>query len=240
MTGLPPPNTLSSDDFSQGGQQSPARPFTCPICASTFTRKTILNDHLKAHNNIRAWTCITCPSSFVRRSDLKQHERSVHGGADPITCEDWDEGSRQTGGAYRRKGCQRQFSRHSSLRRHRSSAAHVLYCNAWWLEDGRKLNGCGAELATIDQLLVHRSDHELASISTGLEEKALIEKPLGDKKSNRFRENDRLLHRQVVESSGYDPNPSLYDRSPEGDDLLPQDWPLPPRPYPMDDPLVHK
>lgn len=56
--------------------------YTCPICGKGFTRKYRFNDHVNAHNNIKAHTCPKCSRSFTQLTNLNTHIRSG-------TCDKW-------------------------------------------------------------------------------------------------------------------------------------------------------
>jgi uncharacterized Zn-finger protein len=67
----------------------------------TFTRRSILNDHLRSHDNERPHACPQCSKSFTRESDLKRH-RATHAKGKSHACE----------------GCGRSFTRKYALSDH--------------------------------------------------------------------------------------------------------------------------
>ena len=62
------------------------RKHTCPECSKTFTRATILKDHLRAHEGTRPYDCGTCGRAFTRRWDLKSHAQ-IHEKSAPYNCD---------------------------------------------------------------------------------------------------------------------------------------------------------
>ena len=62
------------------------REHVCSECSKTFTRATILTDHLRAHEGTRPHECITCGRAFTRRWDLKSHAK-IHEQSASYNCD---------------------------------------------------------------------------------------------------------------------------------------------------------
>lgn len=222
MNSLPLIGAAPEDKSTAPSDEPLAPAYTCTICSKNFTRKSILNDHLNAHNGIKPYVCSHCRASFVRKSDLKQHEQATHENRSVFRCEDWDKTSEETGDTCRYKGCQQGFSRRASLFRHRVSKRHTLLCTDWIFKnlddnESQKLEGCGVEFDTREQLLKHRLDkiqsktdshrrEKQGELLTGLQDTAIVEKPLGDNESSkRFEERDKTLYSEIITLSKHDP-----------------------------------
>ncbi|KAJ4353923.1 uncharacterized protein N0V89_005654 [Didymosphaeria variabile] len=48
---------------------------TCPLCGKSFTRKLILEDHVRSHKGIRLNECEECGKAFTRKNDLRRHQK---------------------------------------------------------------------------------------------------------------------------------------------------------------------
>ena len=48
---------------------------TCTLCGKSFTRKLILEDHVKSHKGIRSHECEECGKAFTRKNDLRRHQK---------------------------------------------------------------------------------------------------------------------------------------------------------------------
>ncbi|KAF1974533.1 C2H2 domain-containing protein, partial [Bimuria novae-zelandiae CBS 107.79] len=48
---------------------------TCHLCGKSFTRKLILDDHVKSHKGIRSEECEECGKAFTRKNDLRRHQK---------------------------------------------------------------------------------------------------------------------------------------------------------------------
>jgi len=56
------------------------RPFLCPLCPRTFSRRTNLTTHIRTHDNSRPrrFSCPYCKHRTDRRNDLESHIISRH------------------------------------------------------------------------------------------------------------------------------------------------------------------
>ncbi|KAM3934929.1 uncharacterized protein RB166_002336 [Leptodactylus fuscus] len=61
------------------------RPFSCPECAKSFTKKYILVEHQKIHTGERPFSCAQCGKCFIQKSDLSRHQK-FHTGERPFSC----------------------------------------------------------------------------------------------------------------------------------------------------------
>ena len=52
--------------------------FQCSTCLKTLTRRFNLDNHQRAHQNIRPFSCPICTKSFTRKNDWKEHQRQTH------------------------------------------------------------------------------------------------------------------------------------------------------------------
>ena len=59
---------------------------TCSICDKKFTRRLILNDHVKAHQGEKPYECEICGLAFTRKNDKNRHERDLHGDVKKFVC----------------------------------------------------------------------------------------------------------------------------------------------------------
>ena len=78
------------------------RKHICFECSKTFTRATILKDHLRAHEGTRPYNCDTCGRAFTRRWDLKSHAQLHEQSAPHYDCD----------------GCGARFHRKRDVLRH--------------------------------------------------------------------------------------------------------------------------
>ena len=62
------------------------KPYNCTRCDKSFTQKSHLNRHLKAHDKQaaeRAFSCATCGETFHNRAPYITHVRNAHSAAQP-------------------------------------------------------------------------------------------------------------------------------------------------------------
>ena len=78
------------------------RKHICSECSKTFTRATILKDHLRAHEGTRPYNCGICGRAFTRRWDLKSHAQLHEQSAPHYDCD----------------GCGARFHRKRDVLRH--------------------------------------------------------------------------------------------------------------------------
>lgn len=89
----------------------------CTICLKKFTRRSILNAHLRSHANERPYTCLSCGKAFARLHDRNRH-RELHNDTKNFVCGQYP---RFEGG--QPWGCGREFTRTDSLGLHLKSQA---------------------------------------------------------------------------------------------------------------------
>lgn len=61
-------------------------PYTCELCARTFTFQQSYHKHLLYHSDEKPHVCSTCGRAFKELSTLHNHER-IHSGEKPFKCE---------------------------------------------------------------------------------------------------------------------------------------------------------
>jgi len=54
------------------------RPFSCELCARSFTQESNLRRHLRVHSGDRPYVCRVCNRSFTQSNNLKAH-MALHG-----------------------------------------------------------------------------------------------------------------------------------------------------------------
>ncbi|KAK3926163.1 Zinc finger protein 2 [Frankliniella fusca] len=69
---------------SFGQTESPGIIFPCNLCNKTYSKETLLLQHLKSHDS-KQWECDVCFKSFTTKYFLKKHKR-LHTGEMPYTC----------------------------------------------------------------------------------------------------------------------------------------------------------
>ncbi|KAH6940483.1 hypothetical protein HPB50_000467 [Hyalomma asiaticum] len=60
--------------------------FPCPLCSKAFTRKKVLQSHLKWHKIEKPFACHLCPARFTRKNVRDQHVTVVHAGEKAHKC----------------------------------------------------------------------------------------------------------------------------------------------------------
>jgi len=102
----------------------PKRPFACPLCPKSFTRRKTLKDHhTSQHTDVRLFCgYIGCGKSFAQNNDKKRHERS-HGGEKAFQCG----GTRSDGSPW---GCGKAFARKDGLLEHHQKTVKGGQCIA--------------------------------------------------------------------------------------------------------------
>nr|XP_027231667.1 zinc finger protein 134-like [Penaeus vannamei] len=78
-------SSLAGDD-ERNGDKEQKKPFVCPLCGQSFTRRDNLANHIKTHTGDRPFMCQYCHKCFSRKDYLKQHER-IHTGEKPYPCD---------------------------------------------------------------------------------------------------------------------------------------------------------
>lgn len=61
------------------------KPFTCHICYKSFSRNTNLTKHLRIHSGHKPYVCPQCPKTFISKGDLTRHA-IIHSGQRPFAC----------------------------------------------------------------------------------------------------------------------------------------------------------
>merc|ERR1712008_311545 len=54
------------------------KPFSCPICAATFTQKPSMKNHILSIHEGRKFECDICDSHFAQKRGLNKHKARVH------------------------------------------------------------------------------------------------------------------------------------------------------------------
>ncbi|MPC29176.1 GDNF-inducible zinc finger protein 1-like [Portunus trituberculatus] len=78
-------SSLAGDEERDGDREQ-KKPFVCPLCGQSFTRRDNLANHIKTHTGDRPFMCQYCHKCFSRKDYLKQHER-IHTGEKPYACD---------------------------------------------------------------------------------------------------------------------------------------------------------
>ncbi|XP_056129313.1 telomere zinc finger-associated protein isoform X2 [Lampris incognitus] len=63
-----------------------AHTYSCPTCASTFSRKQELRLHIISHTGEMPYKCSSCPEQFMLKRDLTIHMIKSHGFPKPHAC----------------------------------------------------------------------------------------------------------------------------------------------------------
>ncbi|KAM5140548.1 uncharacterized protein ACMZJ9_014419 [Mantella aurantiaca] len=61
------------------------RPYSCPQCGKSYTKKSNLVEHISAHNGEKLHPCPECGKFFTQKSYLGQHLK-IHTGEKPYSC----------------------------------------------------------------------------------------------------------------------------------------------------------
>ena len=105
------------------------KPFSCSECSKSFSRLSILKQHMIYHTEEKPFSCSECSKSFSRLYNLKQHMRT-HTGEKPFYCPErsmsFKVSSEQKKHLRVHNGekphsclvCIKSFSQHYSLKRH--------------------------------------------------------------------------------------------------------------------------
>lgn len=72
-------NIARSERFNSTHVKKNKAPHACAICGKSFTRKVILDNHVKFHEGIREHECKECGKAFSRKNDLRRHQM-IHKG----------------------------------------------------------------------------------------------------------------------------------------------------------------
>ncbi|XP_077416820.1 uncharacterized protein LOC144048568 [Vanacampus margaritifer] len=61
------------------------KPFSCPFCGKTFSRKEHVQAHVRIHTGEKPFSCSTCGKAFPHKETMIAHVRS-HTGENPFRC----------------------------------------------------------------------------------------------------------------------------------------------------------
>ncbi|KAI7550193.1 hypothetical protein KC331_g3333 [Hortaea werneckii] len=117
-------------------------PCDLPGCDKTFSQRTHLNIHLRAHTGSKPFPCRhpTCNQRFTQLGNLKTHERR-HTGERPYQC----------------ATCGKRFAQHGNVRAHQivHTAAKPFIC---------KLDHCSKQFTQLGNLKAHQNRFHTATI----------------------------------------------------------------------------
>ncbi|XP_077377931.1 uncharacterized protein LOC144019014 [Festucalex cinctus] len=65
--------------------QAGEKPFSCPFCGKTFSRKEHVQAHVRIHTGEKPFSCSTCGKAFPHKETMIAHVRS-HTGENPFRC----------------------------------------------------------------------------------------------------------------------------------------------------------
>lgn len=65
--------TRKGDMLRHHRKHSGEKPFSCPVCGDEFTRKDDMTRHFKTHQGVKPHTCPVCHKSFGRKADMVKH-----------------------------------------------------------------------------------------------------------------------------------------------------------------------
>ncbi|CAM4526342.1 uncharacterized protein LOC125633005 [Caretta caretta] len=109
------------------------RPFMCPSCRKSFKSKTYLAVHRRVHARVRPYACAQCSKCFLQKQDLTVHQR-VHSQESPFPCSE----------------CGRRFRYTSSLAVHQRTHTG---------ERPFPCSECGRHFKYKTNLLIHQRRH---------------------------------------------------------------------------------
>jgi hypothetical protein len=168
----PPPKetdfAIEDDAVEQSSALEADKPFSCPSCGKTFTRKSNLNAHRRTHNDDRPFECTTCRKRFGRQHDLKVHAQQHSKVRNMMTCR----GILESGLSW---GCGKSFDGPRRLMKHfenktgRNCIKPLLDQEALKTQDGaRERQILDTSLPSLNE--IHKTDstaEELAPILLG-------------------------------------------------------------------------
>ncbi|XP_046405106.1 zinc finger protein 774-like [Ischnura elegans] len=85
------PHAQNESTSCAGNLQNDARgctkggPFSCSVCAESFTLRSSLNSHMRAHAGRKRYPCTICSKSFTKTSGVTEHMR-IHAKEKPFLC----------------------------------------------------------------------------------------------------------------------------------------------------------
>ena len=145
----------SSDEHTK------TKPYSCNICAKTFTSNNDLKRHQRVHNGEKPYKCEVCDKGFTQKGNLTKHSR-FHSGEKPYKCDVCGKGFAQKDNLkshlrshsgekpYKCDICDMAFSHRGSLKSH--SLSHTG-------EKPYSCNICDKSFVSINGLKYHEGIH---------------------------------------------------------------------------------
>lgn len=141
-----PRNTTpnSTDDTHQPSTTNTVRPYPCPVCAKTFTKRYQMTNHQTVHSAVGdQFACKECPRRYSNQGNLDRHIRVYHRKQLSYVCPE----------------CGKSFSQSTTLRQHQAAVhteAKHFECDL-----------CGKRFKTREYLQLHRNRHTMNTTMRG-------------------------------------------------------------------------
>ncbi|XP_061894437.1 zinc finger protein 32-like isoform X1 [Entelurus aequoreus] len=98
------PSESNKDSQGDRRRHTKHKPFECPQCGKTFTKKGNMIVHMRKHTEVKRFACSVCSKQFLTRGYINKHMR-IHTGEKPFHC----------------GVCNRRFTFKEGLRQHQCS-----------------------------------------------------------------------------------------------------------------------